>query len=180
MTDEWHPPAVEAFPTRPESFPAAGVNSLAPIASRALARLIDAVLVSLPTLAVVFAYVALVAGLDADTEEIEEVAGDAALLGWTIGVAFASAVLYETLCIARWGQTLGKLIFRIRVARQANGRCPQWWEAAIRVALPGVVAAIPHPAARAASLVLYGVAIFDPLRRSLPDRAAGTVVVRAR
>ena len=68
----------------------------------------------------------------------------------------------------------------MRVVRLVNGRCPLWWEAAIRIALPGAVAVIPDPLAKAVALALYGVAVADPMRRNVPDRAAGTVVVRSR
>lgn len=173
--EEWHPPVAERYPTEAQSFPATGVNSLAPIWVRAVARLIDSLIVAVPTF-LVFAVAALVSvGTDA-----EAAAQDRGLQIWVTGAAFVSAVIYETVGVTLWGQTLGKLIVGIRVARQANGRNPQWWEAAIRVALPGVVTAVPHPAASAAVLVLYGLAVFDPMRRSGPDRAAGTVVVRAR
>src|SRR5690606_31735966 len=104
----------------------------------------------------------------------------ASLTAWVTGTVFVVQFVYETVCVTLWGQTLGKLVCGVRVARLVNGRCPLWWEAGLRVALPGVVGAIPHPAALAASIAIYAVAVVDPLRRTLADRAAGTVVVRAR
>jgi uncharacterized RDD family membrane protein YckC len=89
-------------------------------------------------------------------------------------------VIYETICVSLWGQTVGKLIMGIRVARQVNGRCPLWWESALRIGFPAVIAAIPLPFAGAVVMGLYLTAGFDPMRRNVPDRAAGTVVVRAR
>ncbi len=59
--DEWHPPTQAHHPEGPDSFPATGVNSLAAIWTRAIARAIDTVVVMVPAL-VVFAVVALVDG----------------------------------------------------------------------------------------------------------------------
>lgn len=175
--DEWHPPSSAVMPVGPQSFPDAGVNSLAPIGLRAAARAIDWALISIPSF-VVFTIAALTTvGLDADAEAM---AADVTLALWFTASAFLFGFVYETVCLTLWGQTLGKLVLGLRVARQANGRCPLWWEAGIRVALPGVVSAVPHPAAPVGALVLYVAASFDPMRRTVPDRAAGTVVVRSR
>ena len=176
-TEEWHPPTEAAMPVGPQSFPDAGVNSLAPIGLRAAARALDWVVVSVPAMAVFTVAALATVGLEGDAEEM---AGDLTLYLWFTASFFLFSFLYETVAVALWGQTLGKLVLGLRVARQANGRCPLWWEAGIRVALPGVISAVPHPAAVAAAIVLYGMASFDPMRRSVPDRAAGTVVVRSR
>jgi uncharacterized RDD family membrane protein YckC len=173
--DEWHPPTQAHHPEGPDSFPATGVNSLAAIWTRAIARAIDTVVVMVPAL-VVFAIVAVVAGPDGP----DETSASPVLQASVTGTIFLTSFLYETISITVWGQTVGKLLCGIRVARLVNGRCPLWWEAGLRVALPGVVGAVPHPAALAASLAIYAVALFDPMRRTLADRAAGTVVVRAR
>lgn len=173
--DEWHPPTQARLPEGPDSFPAAGVNSLAAIWTRALARSIDTLLVMVPAM-VVLMVVALVTG----RTDAEDAAENTLLQAWVTGSVFLFSFLYETITVTLWGQTLGKFLFGIRVARLVNGRCPLWWEAGLRVALPGVVAAVPHPAALAASVAIYVVAVFDPMRRTLADRAAGTVVVRAR
>jgi uncharacterized RDD family membrane protein YckC len=173
--DEWHPPTQAQHPEGPDAFPAAGVNSLAAIWTRAIARSIDTVIVMIPAL-VVLSVVAVASGPGGS----DEVEASPALQASVTGTIFLVSFLYETIGVTVWGQTLGKLLCGIRVARLLNGRCPLWWEAGLRVALPGVVAAVPHPAALAASLAIYAVALFDPMRRTLADRAAGTVVVRAR
>ena len=173
--DEWHPPTQAQHPDGPEAFPAAGVNSLAALWTRAVARSIDTIVVLVPAM-VVFMVVAVVTG----RTDSDDAADSTLLQAWVTGAIFVVSFLYETISVTLWGQTLGKLLCGIRVARLVNGRCPLWWEAGVRVALPGVVAAVPHPAALAASVAIYVVAIFDPIRRTLADRAAGTVVVRAR
>jgi uncharacterized RDD family membrane protein YckC len=172
------PSAAEPFPSRPGSFPAAGVNALATISRRWLARGVDAVLVGLPVLVVASVVLVVQASGDPSADPSEAADTTAQALIW--GAMVAVAVLYETLAVTLWGQTLGKFLLGVRVARQVNGRCPLWWEAALRIALPGVVATVPHPLAKAAAMALYVAAMFDPLRRGLPDRAAGTVVVRTR
>lgn len=175
--DEWHPPSTARMPDGPDAFPATGVNSLAPLGSRAVARLIDSTLVSVPAFAAFAVATIATVGLEGDPEAM---ANDTGLTLWLTGTWFVVSVLYETVSVALWGQTLGKLALGVRVARQANGRCPLWWEAGIRIALPALVFAVPHPAAAVAVMVLYAVAVFDPMRRGVPDRAAGTVVVRSR
>lgn len=179
QTEEWHPPVAEPYPSGPASFPATGVNSLATITSRWVARVIDSVLISVPVGLATTVVVVAQAGGD-PTAETASAEGTTTAQAVMWGVIVVLAVAYETVTVARWGQTLGKAVMGIRVARQVNGRCPVWWEAALRIGLPGAVAVIPHPLARAAAMAMFVVAMFDPLRRGLPDRAAGTVVVRSR
>ncbi len=165
------------MPDGPDSFPASGVNSLATIGSRSLARLIDLVILGIPvTIGYTIAAVVASGGSpDPDTT----LASDSAS-AWVWGSAIALACVYETLCVTLWGQTPGKLVVGLRVVRLVNGRCPLWWEAAIRIGLPGAVAVVPFPLAKAVAVALYVVAVADPMRRNVPDRAAGTVVVRSR
>lgn len=165
------------MPEGPESFPARGVNSLASVGSRGLARLLDLAVLGVP-LTVAYTIAALIASGGAPDPETT-LASQSAYV-WMWGSAIALAVVYETICVTLWGQTLGKLVVGVRVVRLANGRCPLWWESAIRIALPGAVAVIPSPLAKAAAVALYVVAVSDPIRRNVPDRAAGTVVVRSR
>lgn len=165
------------MPLEPGAFPRRGVNSLASTGSRGLARVLDGLVLLVPYLVVLTAIVAMVSGGDPD--EVPELSRGQ---NWVVilGPAIALAIVYETICTTLWGQTLGKAAFGVRVARLTNGRCPLWWESAMRITLPGAVAIIPHPAALAAAMTLFVVAGFDPIRRSVPDRAAGTVVVRTR
>jgi uncharacterized RDD family membrane protein YckC len=177
--EEWHPPSETPMPVGPESFPRTGVNSLATLGSRGLARALDALIVGLPYSLVVGIVLLIANGgesMTADSMEGSTAQAQVAL----IGPLLAIVVLYETVTVALWGQTLGKLALGIRVARQVNGRCPLWWEAGVRIGLPAVVALIPVPFALAVAMGLFTTAGFDPMRRNLTDRAAGTVVVRAR
>lgn len=167
-------------PVGREAFPARGVNSLAPFSARALARSIDALVLAGPYLVVAFVTWMAVAGFDVEStaEEIGLSVPEQYLL--LVGPAVALALVYETLCTTLWGQTAGKAVMGIRVARLGNGRCPLWWESALRIAVPGLVIMVPHGLAMVVAAGLYLVAGFDPMGRSIPDKAAGTVVVRSR
>ncbi len=168
----------ERFPRGPQSFPATGVNALATIMRRWLARAVDAVIVGVPVLLVTSVVLVVRAAGEPGADTADAASGTAQAATWAALVLMA--VVYETVTITFWGQTIGKFLLGIRVARQVNGRCPLWWEAALRIAVPGVVATIPHPLAKVVAMGLYMTAMFDPLRRGVPDRAAGTVVVRSR
>lgn len=175
--DEWHPPTEPRMPVGPHSFPRTGVNSLATLGSRGVARTLDTLLIGIPY----FSIVALVLML-ADSGRTSDEAVEIGIQGWVAiwGPLAAILVVYETVAVALWGQTLGKLVVGIRVARQVNGRCPLWWEAAVRIGLVAVVLVIPHQLSLVVAMALFTTAGFDPMRRNITDRAAGTVVVRAR
>lgn len=176
--EEWHPPTEQTMPEGPQSFPRTGVNSLAPLGARGLARIIDTLVIGIPYFGVAFVVMLIASGGDSAEAEAVEVTTRGWVTLW--GPLAAILLVYETLTVSRWGQTLGKLVVGIRVARQANGRCPLWWEAALRIGLVAVVLVIPHQLALAVAMGLFTTAGFDPMRRNLTDRAAGTVVVRAR
>lgn len=177
--EEWHPPSESKMPETPQAFPRHGVNSLASLEGRALARALDALLIGIPY----FAIVGIIA-----LARVEDPNAPAEPISWTgplwitvFGPIIALFVLYETVAVTRWGQTLGKLALGVRVARQVNGRCPLWWEAALRVGVVGLVLLVPlWPIVFLVAVTLYMVAGFDGMRRNVPDRVAGTVVVRAR
>ncbi|HEX7135284.1 MAG TPA: RDD family protein [Iamia sp.] len=177
--EEWHPPSEHSMPSGPQSFPRTGVNSLATVGQRALARGLDSILL-LTVWSPIFVVV-LVIRSGGDAAAAEEMGSTPLDYVLVFGPLVALAVLYETVCITLWGQTLGKLAIGVRVARLVNGRCPLWWESALRIGLPGVVATVPlWGVAPAVALALFTTAGFDPMHRNLVDRAAGTVVVRAR
>jgi uncharacterized RDD family membrane protein YckC len=176
--EEWHPPTDSPMPIGPQSFPKTGINSLATLGARGLARTIDTLLIGIPYMGAVLLVVFIASGGDAADAEAAEPSTRASVALW--GPVAAILVVYETVAIALWGQTIGKAVVGIRVARQANGRCPLWWEAALRIGIVAVILVIPHPLALAVAMGLFTTAGFDAMRRNLTDRAAGTVVVRAR
>ncbi len=171
-TDERHPLGSAPLPTGPDSFPESGPNALARVGPRAAAGLLGAVVLAVP-LVVIVSVLLLASGFEPD-ESVD------AFPPWVGAVWFVVVVAYETLLVAWRGQTLGKFALGIRVARLDNGRPPLWWQAAIRVALPAVIATIPHAVAQLAFLAVYFSSVFDTMGRGLHDKAAGTVVVTTR
>ena len=106
------------------------------------------------------------------------------------GLASLGGLLYAFVAVGGWDRTIGKRLVGLRLERLQGGR-PGWMSAALR--------AVIHPATGAMyfllvglqlpwwitvigsltlQLVLYGGILFDPLRRSLADRVAGTVVLQ--
>lgn len=141
----------------------AGVH-LAPIGRRALGLLVDQ---------------ALLAGL---------VIGGFAILGYTPEEAITDdpgkwfnvaitvlALIYETLAVWRWGRTFGKLIARTRVVHVLDGGGVGFSAALIRALVPAAFGAIPQ-IGLFLGLGVYALAMFDPRRQGLHDKAAGTLV----
>jgi uncharacterized RDD family membrane protein YckC len=159
------------IPTGPESFPPTGPNSLASIRRRALARFLDSAIVFVAWLGIL--RIGWTALGEPDMEESRKAAA-------FFAVWFVLSVAYETAFVCWRGQTLGKLVTGTRVARQVDGRYPLWWHAAIRVVLPDVILIVAFPVSIVLVSVIYGIAAWDPMRRGLHDKAAGTVVVNAR
>ncbi len=76
------------------------------------------------------------------------------------------------------GQTPGKMLIGTRVVMERTVRIPDLGPSALRWAVPGVFVFLPGVSILSA--VIYGWLLFDTLRRGLHDKAARTVVVRAR
>jgi uncharacterized RDD family membrane protein YckC len=87
-------------------------------------------------------------------------------------------VLYETVLVRTTGQTVGKMLLGVRVARLTSGGRPDLSQSALRSLVPTSVVAIPLAAL--CYPFFYLSAWFSPLRRDIPDHAGGTVVVRTR
>jgi len=141
--------------------------TLAPIVRRAGGLLLDQFVVALP---VVFVVVS--AGFSPGDEITTRT-----LLVFNIAVT-AIAFVYATTMIALLGRTVGKLAFGTRVIR-TDGGTPGWWEAAMRALVPLSLGAIPRIGV-VLSMLVYSLALWSPLRQGLHDKAAGTLVVRAR
>lgn len=87
------------------------------------------------------------------------------------------AAYYVGFTVSR-GQTPGKMLMGTRVVMERTARIPGLVPAALRWVVPGVF--VFMPGVSILSAVIYGWLLFDSLRRGLHDKAAGTVVVRAR
>jgi len=157
-------------PPRPQAatdFPPKGPNSLASTTERGAARLIDLLIELIPVL-IIFIVWALRS--DPRVDEFPR---------WPLYVFVFGAVVYETGLVSWRGQSLGKFLLGVRVARLLDGSKPDSSWSAMRVLLPCAVLVVPV-VGPGLYLFVYLWAVVTPMRRGVHDMAAGTVVVRAR
>ena len=141
------------------------VDWRASLGTRLAARLVDGLLLAVPTTALTLAVV----DLDADRIEVPL---------WIRAATLLLAAVYEIAFVAFTGQTPGKRLLRITVVDVTTGRPPRLDGATIRYLVPSVPALLPGIGA-VITLVVYLSATWSPTRQGWHDRAAGTVVVRA-
>ena len=98
--------------------------------------------------------------------------------GWAILPFVVMMVIYEVALETWLGQTLGKMLLGVRVARLVNGTGPDVSQVTLRALLPASVLALP--VISIAYPFVYLTAGFSPMRRGVHDHAGGTVVVRTR
>jgi uncharacterized RDD family membrane protein YckC len=163
---------------RLEDFPETGPNALASFRQRGYARVADELIVSLPVL---FIAIAVQVGLSDTTSTNPGSAGRLPLV--VLAGAFAVQVLYEIAAVALFGQTVGKWLTGIRVARYSDGGRPTWAQSSLRCllwAVPGAVALVLLGLTVVGALPVFLSAWRDVLRRAWHDTAGGTIVVRTR
>ena len=145
--------------------PPASTDHLASIGQRALAQLIDSVIIGIPLF---FVSTAISGDLtDADSGQLLLVT-----VLW-LGVS----LFYNTAMIAIYGATIGKRVMKLMVVNRVYGLAVSWTYAAVRALIPTVAGLVPV-IGLAANLVVYLRAVFHPIRQGLHDAAAGTIVVR--
>ena len=145
--------------------PAKDAQQLASIAQRVGGALIDGLLTSMVVV------IPLLLGL-IEIDELDESLPAAVILG-----LFLFGALYTIVPTAMWGQTLGKIAVGTRVVADADGSLPGWRRSALRWALPGIVGRLPYVGLWVGLAVMASL-VWDPRRRGLHDRLAGTIVVR--
>lgn len=149
--------------------PLAGMPPLAGSGRRVLARLIDMILVGVVVWLLTWGF---------NVNEYD-VSGDDMEYGRSLGQSLIAAILYiayDTVMIARTGQTLGKKWLRLRVANLDNGSTPSVQTGLIR----SLVLWIPFAFCCACiwTAIAGGWSFFDkPYKQGLHDKAAKTVVV---
>ena len=145
--------------------PPTSTDRLASIGQRALAQLIDSVIIGIPLFLVSTA----ISGdlTDADSGQLLLVT-----VLW-LGVS----LFYNTAMIAIYGATIGKRVMKLMVVNRVDGSAVSWTYAAVRALIPTVAGLVPV-IGLAANLVVYLRAVFHPIRQGLHDAAAGTIVVR--
>jgi uncharacterized RDD family membrane protein YckC len=162
---------------RLEDFPETGPNALATFQQRGFSRVADELIVWFPlTIIVSSVRAAQASGTD--------LASEAELpLAVLVGV-FAVQIVYEVVAVAIWGQTVGKWLTGIRVARYTDGGRPTVAQALLRCLLwaaPAAAGLVVLPfAPLAGALPVFLSAWRYPLRRAWHDEAGGTIVVRTR
>lgn len=176
-------PAPEPRIPTVDDFPKTGANSLASVPERAVAWILDLLIVLAPSL-VVFVLVLAAVDLppDAGPDEVWD-----ALPRWLPAVPVLLWLVYVVPAVAWKGQTLSQWLFGHRVARYTDGRKPHLDQAALRALLPATLAVAPLLFISGnvfivlpGWVVCYVVATSNPLLRGLHDLAAGTIVVRTR
>jgi uncharacterized RDD family membrane protein YckC len=140
---------------------------LASIGQRAIARILDTVLMAVPSALLLVPY------LDTSTEPVS-----IDVPFWVTIAVVAVFAVYEVVCVALWSQTLGKRLFRVRVVRIDDGQRTGWSKAAIRALVPLAASAVPY-VGPFLWIGTYLVAVVDARRQGLHDKAAGTIVIHA-
>jgi uncharacterized RDD family membrane protein YckC len=149
--------------------PLAGMPSLADSGRRTVARIIDMILVGVVVWLLTLAFGVEEYTLNADKMEYSRGLGQAV-------IAAVLYVGYDTVMIAKSGQTLGKKLFKLRVANLDNGSTPSVQTTLVR----SLVLWIPFAFCCACiwTAIAGGWSFFDkPYKQGLHDKAAKTVVV---
>ncbi|MEW1774854.1 RDD family protein [Streptomyces sp. NPDC086777] len=149
--------------------PLAGMPPLADSGKRTLARIIDMILVGIVVVLLTLAFG--VSEYQMDGDRIS--AGRSAAQSLVAAVLF---VAYDTLLIARSGQTLGMKWLRMRVANLSDGATPSTQTSLLRA----LVLWVPFAFCCACiwTVICGGWSFFDkPYKQGLHDKAAKTVVV---
>jgi uncharacterized RDD family membrane protein YckC len=144
-------------------------------AMRALARIIDYLLVGLVLLAVSQPFAVTETFVDGG-ETRERIVFDGP--AWVSVILALIPVAYEVAMVLWRGQTLGKLAARLRVVRE-DGTPPDLRAALLRAAIPGAILAVPGLAVLGLPVVMavYASALVMG-GRGVVDRVAKTTVVR--
>ncbi|MEU9924531.1 RDD family protein [Streptomyces griseoluteus] len=155
-------------PGRPGD-PLAGMPPLADSGKRTVARIIDMIIVGIAVWLLTWAF-----GVHQ-----YDVNGDRMEVGKSLGQSIIAAVLYvayDTILIARTGQTLGMRLLKMRVANLHDGATPSRQASLIRA----LVLWLPFAFCCACvwTAICGGWSYFDrPYKQGLHDKAAKTVVV---
>ena len=151
--------------TAPQSHPEAQAQELASVAQRVGGALVDGLLTSMVVV------IPLLLGL-VEIDRIDESLPAAVLLG-----LFLFGAIYTIVPTALWGQTLGKIAVGTRVVAEGDGSLPGWRRSVLRWALPGAIGRLPYVGLWVGFAIMASL-VWDPRRRGLHDRLAGTIVIR--
>jgi uncharacterized RDD family membrane protein YckC len=161
--------------------PYSGWAEVASVGRRFVALLLDGVFISV-VLAAIFVPGFLLATAPYESS-VDRGLNPAAFLLF-VGAIFAGVILvflYEWLMISYLGQTLGKMIMRVKVVRTEDGQVPGLGKGLGRYVILLGAGSIPIVGVFG-QLVLYISVFFDRTGRNQPwyDKAVSTVVIRTR
>lgn len=161
------PDAIEEVGVDVDGRPLSGPGSLAVVWQRAVARLVDVF--------VVFNVAGLLAV--AVTRPSDD---DSSIFSYLVvrSVFLVIAAIYEAGMVAWRGQTLGKMLLRLRVVRRSDGAAPTPAEAVVRF-FPWLWLLVPF-VGELLWIVMYLTAIPNERRQGWHDRAASTLVLSSR
>ena len=152
---------------------------LASVGARIGARAID-VLIGFASYALVILFAVAAYDIDLDVagaDTVELPGGAAFLISWGAIILWA---IYEILLIRRQGQTLGKMVARIKVVNVTGDDPLPWGTAAVRWGVLAVpMTLIPGPVGLVILVVVGSWYIWDKQGQGLHDKAARTYVVKA-
>ena len=140
-------------------------GELATVGQRIVGALIDGLLTSMVVV------VPMLLGL-IDVDDFEGTLPAPVMVG-----LFLFGAVYTIVPTAVLGQTLGKIAMGTRVVVEADGTVPGWRRSFVRWALPGLAGRLPV-IGLGVSLAIMASLVWDPRRRGLHDRMAGTVVIK--
>jgi len=163
--------------------PGVGTVKVATIGSRALARIIDSVVLGIIVTILYFLFLGGVVASSSSTNE-DGTLSDGAMAG-IFGSLFAFVALtgvvtigYELVMIAIKGQTVGKMIMGIKVVLSANGQVPGFGPSFMRWLLPIIGSFL----CGIGEILVYLSPLFDSSGRAQGwhDKAANTLVIGLR
>ena len=149
---------------------------------RALARIMDFIIVSFP-----FTFVVAALG----TKTITSGPNKGELTGplWPLLLFPIAYIIYETVLISTYGQTLGKWVCQIKAVRYTDGHLAVMQEGFVRAFVPGVFLLVAYAAPildvsvlgylQFVPILIYLASLADPIYRGPHDKAANTIVLAA-
>lgn len=171
-------PYPSAPPVSRDDLPDRGAGAPASWGKRAGARLLDLLLISLPSL---FLASALGVGT-VERDGVTELTGPR----WPLLIFPVAFIAYETFFLGWRGNTLGKYAFRAKVVAWDTGELPTYQDAAIRALVPGVflIVAIAGAGSMLSWLIVVPVVIYlssliNPVYRGWHDKASDTIALSA-
>ncbi|MEI2653984.1 MAG: RDD family protein [Microthrixaceae bacterium] len=165
------PPAPPTW--APVDEPASRAGTVPPLWRRVVARLIDELILAVPRLALTLPFVTWTNPPELDLPK------------WALALSVVVPLLYDFAFVAIWRATPGKLLLGIAVCDSPDGGRASIQQAALRALVPSIGSALllVMPTSEASSFlalitpVVYASVAWDPRRRGLHDKAAGTIVL---